>query len=137
MNFRRVALLVPYNKELVLLQDRRNKIKLNKVDYGFFGGGIEEGETVEQALAREIREELSIDVKILKDLRFFKQYYYESKKPNISRELHVFICQMPKLETLKINEGGGEIFSIRKAIALNISNMDKKILIELQSYLKP
>lgn len=129
-------MIIPFNKNKeVLIQDRRDKPNHGKVDYGFFGGGIEEGETIEQALAREVKEELSIDLKLLKDLKFFKQYSYESEELNISRELNVFVCQMPKLEKLKINEGKGEIFQIKEALTLNLSNMDKTILIELQSYI--
>lgn len=129
-------MIIPFNKNKeVLIQDRRDKPNHRKVDYGFFGGGIEEGETIEQALAREVKEELSIDLKLLKDLKFFKQYSYESEELNISRELNVFVCQMPKLEKLKINEGKGEIFQIKEALTLNLSNMDKTILIELQSYI--
>ena len=46
---RKVALIVFYDKEnKILLQDRR-KISKRGEEWGFFGGGIEEGETPKQA----------------------------------------------------------------------------------------
>ena len=52
------ALLLPMNtKGEIFLQDRRGH---KKPDWGFFGGGIEEGETPLQALIRESEEELCI-----------------------------------------------------------------------------
>ena len=58
---KRKALLVPINsKNQIFIQDRRGH---KKPDWGYFGGGIEEGETPVQAVIRETKEELSIDIK--------------------------------------------------------------------------
>lgn len=137
MNLRRIALLIPYNKKSeILFQDRRELIKPVKKDYGFFGGEIEEGETIEQALAREIKEELSININKLKNLRFFKKYYYEIKELNIARELYVFLCDMPNLKKIKVNEGKAEVLKVENALKFNISDMDKKILKEIMALIK-
>jgi 8-oxo-dGTP pyrophosphatase MutT (NUDIX family) len=137
MNLRRVVLIVPYNNKLeILFQDRRSINKPLNKDYGFFGGGIEGEESIEEALAREVKEELSLDIKEFDDLEFFKKYYYEIKEKDISRELHVFLCKMPEIDKLDIKEGKGEIISIEKAMKLDISNMDKQILKEVLSYLR-
>ena len=55
MDLRRVALIVPCNNQFeVILQKRKGFIdKPTDKDYGFFGGGLEEGESVEQALKKE------------------------------------------------------------------------------------
>lgn len=42
----------------ILLQDRRDRSKVGE-EWGFFGGSIEEGETPEQAMLREMQEELA------------------------------------------------------------------------------
>ena len=56
MDFRRVALIIPFNENgEILFQNRKTINKKHNRDYGFFGGGLEEGESVEQALAREIK----------------------------------------------------------------------------------
>jgi len=54
------ALILPVNSEWkVFIQDRRGH---KKPDWGYFGGGIEEGETPLEAVIRETKEELSIDI---------------------------------------------------------------------------
>ena len=59
---RPVALLLPYKRDegkiLVYLQRRDKDAKRSPDWFGFFGGGIEEGESPEQALLREAKEEL-------------------------------------------------------------------------------
>ena len=58
---RKKSLLIPYDKHTkrIFLQDRRT---YRKPDWGFFGGGIKEGESVIEALIRETQEELNITI---------------------------------------------------------------------------
>jgi len=65
--YRQSAVLVPYRKLLdggyEIFMQRRSKNAVRFPNHlGFFGGGINEGETAEKALKREIREELDIDI---------------------------------------------------------------------------
>ena len=54
------ALLLPINKQKeVFIQDRRG---WKKPDWGFFGGGVEDGETPLAAVIREAKEELCITI---------------------------------------------------------------------------
>lgn len=54
------SLLLPINdKRELFIQDRRG---YKKPDWGFFGGGIEAGETPLKALIREAKEELDINL---------------------------------------------------------------------------
>ena len=54
------ALFIPYNsKGELFLQDREGH---KPPPWGFFGGGIDEGETPIQAVIREAKEELDLDL---------------------------------------------------------------------------
>nr|MBI4157046.1 NUDIX domain-containing protein [Candidatus Woesearchaeota archaeon] len=137
MNKKTVALILPYNNKFeIIMQKRKGFVdKPVEVDYGFFGGHLEEGETVKQALKREIKEELNIDIRDIKSLKFFNKYQYEVKEKEILVELYVFLCKMKDVKNMKVNEGKPATLKLREAINLNISKMDKKILGEVYNFL--
>lgn len=62
---RDVSILIPYkkeNNEVFVFLERRSKTAARLADwFGFWGGGIEAGETPEQALIREMKEELNFE----------------------------------------------------------------------------
>jgi 8-oxo-dGTP diphosphatase len=66
------AIILENNKGEFLLYLRDNKPDIPFPDHwDLIGGHIEEGETPEEALIREVKEELDID---LKDYTFYKKY---------------------------------------------------------------
>lgn len=58
------------------------------------GGGVEEGENLEEAIKRELLEELGAEVEIIEKLGFVDDYYNLIHRHNIN---HYFLC---KLKTL-------------------------------------
>jgi 8-oxo-dGTP diphosphatase len=73
-----------------------NKIFTTRRGYGEFenmwefpGGKIEKGETREQALVREIKEELELDIKVSKYLTTVEYDY-----PSFHLTMHCFICDV-------------------------------------------
>lgn len=57
----RKALIVPINaKRQILIQDRRGH---KKPDWGYFGGSVETGETSLEAVIRESKEELDVNIR--------------------------------------------------------------------------
>jgi len=135
MKLRHVAILLPYNDKFEVLFQNRIGLKKTTGDYGFFGGHLEEGESVEEALAREIMEEWEFDVNELENLEFFKEYVFEFPEQDRKRILSVFICKMPDINRLNICEGKGEIFKFEDVLNLNISEWDKRILNEIKTHL--
>lgn len=76
------AVLIPYYIEgtemFVYLQKRSEDMKALPGYFGFWGGGIEEGETEEEGLRREIKEELGMEIQ---NYQFFAHYeFYGSVK---------------------------------------------------------
>lgn len=78
------------------IMKHENKIFVTRRSYGEFenmwefpGGKIEKGETKENALIREIKEELELDINIYKYLTTVEYTY-----PNFHLTMHCFICNI-------------------------------------------
>ncbi len=114
----------------VLLQHRDKYAQRSPNCWGFFGGAIENGETPEQAIRREVKEELGIE---LNDLSFFKKFEYKRKIELC--EVFVFIAPLTyPLKQLKKqqNEGDGlGLFSFEEIKKLNLKEAKINTLKEL------
>ena len=87
MNRIRVAGIVPLKNGFAFMH-RKDVIKRKDFQdyYTFPGGGLEEGETLEEGTIREIKEEFGINVKIVKKL-------YEMKSEKFNQEEYFFLCE--------------------------------------------
>ncbi len=130
---RKVAVVIFYdNKSNILLQDRKNYSKHGE-EYGFFGGKVEEGETPEQALKRELKEELELDIK---DYRLFKKY--RRIIPEINRDviMNVFLSKIPEINSLKVNEGELALMKFTDSFKLKMLPGNVELLKEVYKFLK-
>jgi len=128
---RRVALLVPRDeKGRILLQHRSKDAKVQPDYWAFFGGGIEENETPEEALKRETAEELGIEPT---GFDLFKRY--EFQEPPGLFEKFVFVIPLKhSIELLKRKQMEGQdlgLFSFDELKGLKISDNDMAVLKEL------
>ena len=80
----RAAAIIPYNNGIILIQRiKGNKENLNEY-YVIPGGGQEDGETIEQATLREVKEELGIEIELTQkcykiESQGKKQYFFVAK----------------------------------------------------------
>ncbi len=94
----------------ILLQLRDEKAPRHPNCWGFFGGGIEKGETPKEALKREAKEELRIDIEDY-NYRLFKKYEFEDELGSIEEYIFVFPVEIPIPELkLELGEGRGLAF---------------------------
>ncbi len=118
-------------KGRVLLQHRTKDAERFPDFWSFFGGGINPGETPEDAVRREAKEELEIE---LKDLKFFKRYELEG-----SGDKFVFVAPLKhSIKQLKIQQKEGNnlgLFSWEDLKNLKLPNHDLPILKDLFAHL--
>lgn len=116
---------------MVYLQKRAKDAQRLPGYFGFFGGGIEVGETPEQGLVREMQEEVGV---VLEGYTYFKSYEFERGV------VHVFYLQASQdFETrIRIEEGEyGQWFSESEIVQEPLLiGQDKMILRELVNMLR-
>ena len=93
-----VAAIIYFGNEILCLQRPKNKYDYISEKFEFPGGKIEDGETNEEALRRELLEELNISVKIKS---FFLTVVFQY--PDFELTMYSFICEV-KTKELTLNE---------------------------------
>ena len=91
-----VAAVIRKNNKYLIVQ--RNRKKYLGLKWEFPGGKVEENETFEEALLREIKEELNIKISLQDKIAEEK---YKDEKIDIV--LHYFLCTQES-GTIKLNE---------------------------------
>ena len=82
-----VAAIVVNDGEILCAQRGKNKLNYLSEKFEFPGGKLESDETLEQALAREIREELNMSISVDRLLLTVEHVY-----PDFKIIMHSFIC---------------------------------------------
>ena len=123
------AIILENPKGELLLYKRDNKPGIPFPGYwDLIGGHVEDGETPEQALVREIKEELDIE---LTDFVFFKEYLCTEKDayPNV-KYIYAGIIDIP-IEKITLLAGDYPMYFKKEEIqSLDIANIQKHILID-------
>lgn len=86
-----VAAIITYQDKILCMQRNKGKYDYISYKYEFPGGKIEPGETRAEALSRELREEMALEVKVQEN-----DYYMsvEHAYPDFKITMHSFICQV-------------------------------------------
>lgn len=82
---KRARAIILHEGKLVTLK----RVKKNETYWVFPGGGVEEGETLEEALKREIKEELGVEVAVGEMI-----FMYHFKTDHQDDDEYFYICQI-------------------------------------------
>jgi 8-oxo-dGTP diphosphatase len=93
-----VAAIIYFENKILCVQRPKNKLSYISEKFEFPGGKIEQGETKEEALKRELLEELNV-IPIIKS--FFTTVVHEY--PDFELIMHSYICAV-KTKELTLNE---------------------------------
>lgn len=88
-----VAAVIVVDNRILCVQRGKNKYGYISYKYEFPGGKIEKKETPEQALLREIREELQMDITIQRPFLTVNHTY-----PDFKLTLQTYLCTSPNKE---------------------------------------
>jgi len=86
-NIEVVAAIILFNNKILCVQRNKNKYDYISYKFEFPGGKVEIGETNVEALRREIKEELEMDIIIQKHFLTVDHEY-----PDFKLTMHSFIC---------------------------------------------
>ena len=93
-----VAAAIFQNDKVLSVQRAEHEKEYVSLKWEFSGGKVEVGESREEALVREIREELSVDIKVSEFLMTVEHTY-----PDFHLTMHVFKCVLDQGE-ITLNE---------------------------------
>lgn len=82
-----VAAIIEHEGKILCVQRGENKLPYISKKYEFPGGKIEDGETNEETIIREIKEELHMDIRTKKEFITVEHEY-----PDFHLTMHSFIC---------------------------------------------
>ena len=93
------AAIIIENEKVLCVQRGESKYDYISKKYEFPGGKIEEGETKENALIREINEELNLEIN---NLELFMTVTHEY--PDFKLTMHGFLCKTKNIDSLILKE---------------------------------
>jgi len=125
MKKRDVAVLVLFKGNKILLQKRAKDAKRFPGTWGLFGGGVEDGESTESALRREIKEELGLD---LETVSLADKCDYVLPEKGESGQIFVFYSKYEN-QKLCLNEGDRmEWVDLDRSLEYDITPYYRKII---------
>ena len=123
-----VAAIIKVRNEFLCCQRSKNKYNYLSRKFEFPGGKVEKNETKEEALIREIKEELCLDILIDK---FFTTINYSY--PDFDLEMHCFFCSVQQLDIKLNNHISYELIELEKLKKLDWVPADLELISLLEN----
>ena len=101
-----------------------------KDKWEFPGGKIEEGESPENCIKREIKEELDADIKVIKCLNTIEYTY-----PTFHLTMHNYICELKNSHLLLLEHEAAKFVHVADLDKIDFLPADLLILEDLKKYL--
>lgn len=124
-------------REVAAIMIENNKIFATQRGYGDFkdgwefpGGKIEKGETPEEALIREIKEELDTTINVNKKIDTVEQDY-----PNFHLSMNCFICNILEGDLVLKEHEASKWLSKDELYSVDWLPADKKIIEKIEDYM--
>lgn len=122
------AVIVKENK-ILCVQRGAHKFPYLTNKWEFPGGKMEDGESQEETIQREILEELSMEIKPIKHLMSNQHHY-----PDLSIELHTWLC-IPLSESFELNEHQAFVWlEVKELSTLDWAEADVAVIHFLMSF---
>lgn len=103
------SIVVDNQKNFYFAKITRNDIFANGTFIETAGGGVEQGEELEVAIKRELKEELGIEVEIITKLGLVSDYYNLIHRHNLN---HYFLCRIKSFGSKKLTNDEKNIFNL-------------------------
>ena len=123
-----VAAVIFFEDKVLCVQRPKNKLPYISEKFEFPGGKVEEGETKEEALQRELLEELNLSTKI-KTLFLTVVHQY----PDFELTMHSFMCEVTSKELTLREHIDQKWLTINELTALDWAAADVPIVDKLVS----
>lgn len=88
-----VAAIICYENQILCMKRAKGKYEYTSLKYEFPGGKIEENETEVEALKREIREEMDMNIVVEEPFMVVNHEY-----PDFNLTMHSYICKVENKE---------------------------------------
>lgn len=120
-----VAGIIIYQDKVLCMQRNVGKYDYISYKYEFPGGKIEEGESKAEALMRELREEMELEVN-LSDKDFFITVTHEY--PDFSITMHSFVCKTDTMKFVRKEHINHQWLNVEELQSLDWAEADKPIV---------
>ncbi len=124
-----VAAIIEHDNKILCMQRNKSKFVYTSYKFEFPGGKIEAGEENHEALERELREEMDMDINISeKDFFMTVNHTY----PDFSITMHTYLCKLEHPKFVMKEHVDAKWMVVEDLFSLDWAEADKPIVKRLQ-----